>query len=235
VPDSILRRLDANRILDVSVDKERGLVMLAYFRGRTAYQYVYSSGDFLDRLPRPELTEASIRDWAVLLDIARGGDRTDDVGGDWTQAHAELERGVGKPLLERVKAHASAADVTDDEKRQVLAGLNRLLAVDSGLSERVAIGSFACGKWVPRIAESLFRENALRRSAAGQRPVVSSDLAPSARRRVEWLHYGLVCSVYGGFGGLIQRMPYFADDHLLDRALAASSQPLGEGWFYAID
>jgi hypothetical protein len=215
--------------------------MMAYLRRRTWNQYVYMPGAILERLPpRPALTDGSIRDWGVLIDIARGRSRMEDDAHDWTTARAELTRAVGGDVLARVEAHTSAEQISDEEKRSVLAALDGLIAFDSRLAERVDPASLstappACGKWVDRLDQLLHRERILRPAGPGRPPTLSPDPDPSARRAVEWLQFGLVCSLYGGFGGLVQRTPHFSDDYLLDRALAATSTPLGDGWYVTSD
>lgn len=241
LPADVARTLAGHGITGFQVDAGRRLVVLSYFLRRTRFAYVFMEGGLLERLPPPpRFEEGSIRDWGVLVDVVRGRSGPPEMQQDWTAGRSELERTLGREAFAALARHETAAEVTAEEKRLVVEALNGLVAPESRLSERFSAASLAtappaCGAWVDGLAGLLEREKVLRPGGPGRPPALAPDLGPGARRGVGWLHFGLVCSLYGGFGGLVPREPHLAGDDALDRALAATSRPLGDGWYAASD
>ena len=243
LPSEIPRKLRALGFERTFIDDNKALVVFSHYHLRKWCDYLYSKKPLLPLYARPsELSEVDIDDWSELIRIAKQSPEApefsrDSISFEPSIIYSYLEEQLGRDVLKHIKTYKQASDIPNDLKKLVLAALNRQRLVDSGLVENpfftygewrwhdeqrfgLCFGDscgISDGFWVVALLKKLLEEGVLVHSADQRHLKLKQNLSEDEKRKVEWLHVGLIDFLYG---------------NLINVREHRYQKQLGDGWYF---
>ena len=230
IPPEISDQLRHYGFERVHVDDSLSLVVFSQYHGRTWTEYLYSPKELLPPAVSPVgFSDADIRNWNVLRRIIEQDPQTTVEQGSRI-GYEYLRDSLGEGVLEEIRA--SPKQVTPAHRHLVLDALNKQRQASSRLIEHPMI-TFAdhspeganlhlggCqvsnGFWVSSLIKKLLDKGTLLYADDGRHLKIKNDISQEESRAVEWVHVGLMRSIYGD---------------LIDRREHRYSKSLGDGWY----
>ncbi len=217
VPPDIIQQACAFGFRRISIDDAQSLVSFQHDRAGRRYDYIFTIKPLLPLYFRPVMfTEVDIGNWEDLLLIAKQGPhateaQTRQIVFVPTIIYPLLEKELGLQLMEQLRSFSSATDIRDDQKRLVLAALNKQCRANSRLVEhpritfsdrQLCLGDrrrISEGVEVVRILMQLLEDRVLILAEDKIHLKLKQPLSKEERSEVEWLHVGIMESLYGNF------------------------------------
>ena len=191
-------------------------------RGRGWFEYTWARDGLSEGSVIPcTITEVDIENWEELIRIARQGDSATEKQRNAIEfepciAYPVLQSALGSATLNRFKEYHSGKDFSDDDKKAVLAALNRIILPANALVENPHI-TYGPWRWhlvtyrglcladkhindgfeEVKLAQQLLADGVLTLAADGGHLKIKTTLNERERAQVQWLHIGLLRFICG--------------------------------------